>query len=49
MMKDFLSDFWDIAKMFLFAAWLAYSPFIGFLFGAWLDGVDVWEMLKEAF
>ena len=48
-MKAFLSAFWDIVKMFLLAAWLAYSPFIGFLFGAWLDGVDVWGMLKEAF
>ena len=48
-MKAFLSAFWDIVKMFLLAAWLACSPFIGFLFGAWLDGVDVWGMLKEAF
>lgn len=48
-MKDFLSAFGDIGKMFLLAAWLAYSPFIGFLIGAWLDGVDVWGMLKEAF
>jgi hypothetical protein len=48
-MKGFLSEFWDVVKMILLAAWLAYSPFIGFLFGAWLDGVDVWGMLKEAF
>lgn len=48
-MKDFLSAFWDIVKMFLLATWLAWSPFIGFLIGAWLDGVDVWGMLKEAF
>lgn len=49
MMKGFLSAFWDVVKMFLLAAFLAYSPFIGFFFGAWLDGVDVWSILKEAF
>lgn len=48
-MKDFSVGFWDVVRMFLFAAWLAYSPFIGFLTGAWLNGVDVWGILKEAF
>lgn len=48
-MKGFLSGFWDVVKMFLLAAWFTCSPFIGFLFGAWLDGVDVWGMLKESF